>query len=68
MNMPRLDKVIGVREREITELKNTIKVLVGLVDLLRQAYNNSKPQDPYEVATETLNKLEEEGRITKVKI
>jgi hypothetical protein len=41
----------------------TIEVLVGLIDQLRQPYNNSKRSDLYWLATNAVNKLEEDHGI-----
>jgi hypothetical protein len=51
------------RKAKEDQTKETIKTLVGLVDALRQPYNNSKRHDLYLMATAKLNELEDEGRI-----
>jgi hypothetical protein len=50
-------------KRKVIEQTKTIKILVNLVDELRQSCNHSSRHDLYEKAVNTLSTLEDEGKI-----
>ena len=55
----------GRTQRELPPIptREVIRILVDLIDELRQPYNNSRRHDLYEKATTTLNDLEDRGQL-----